>query len=186
MKSASPRARPRAVLAVVLAAVVLGGAVTGCNDDADAARRGAAQAAAAKSAELANQAAAQRTAAEAQAAAEKSAAGTAAPAFVGAWKLDSVSTKDGPVPRGKLDDGGMNWDFHADGTLAMKVWTKGQEATSNATWTVEHGADGDVIAIDENGQQNRVRYERKGANLVLSATASSVVMTFAPAPAPAP
>lgn len=100
----------------------------------------------------------------------------APPAFVGKWKLASVKTKDGPVPKDKLAGGGMTWHFKADGTLAMTVW-KGKDAvTANATWTVE----GNTIAVDENGQVNKMTFKRKGAKLELAGTgASTVVMTFA-------
>ena len=99
----------------------------------------------------------------------------APPAFVGKWKLASVRTKDGPVPKDKLGGGGMTWHFKADGTLAMTVWKGKDSVTAKATWTVE----GDSIAVDESGQVNKMTFKRIGSRLEIAGTgASTVVMTF--------
>jgi hypothetical protein len=99
----------------------------------------------------------------------------APPAFVGAWKLSAVRTKAGPVPKDKLDQGGMVWKFKADGTLDMTVTAEGKTATANATWTVK----GATLTIDEHGQKNVVTWKRKGAKLEIAGTGNStVVMTF--------
>lgn len=97
------------------------------------------------------------------------------PAIVGKWSLDSVKTKDGPVPKEKLAGGGMTWHFKADGTLAMTVWKGDQSVTANATWVV----DGKKVTVDENGQKNTMMWKKVGAKLQLAGTGNStVVMTF--------
>jgi hypothetical protein len=104
-----------------------------------------------------------------------------APPFIGSWKLDSVTTKDGPVPNDKLSDGGMTWTFQTDGTVELRVWAQGQERTSPGTWVLEKDAQGrDVIAQTENGQTSRMTYELSGEKLTLVATESSVRLTFVP------
>lgn len=98
-----------------------------------------------------------------------------APGFVGKWKLSSVRTKDGPVPKDKLAGGGMTWHFKADGTLAMTVWKGDQSVTANATWVNEK----QTITIDENGQKQVVRWKAKSGKLEIAGTGgSTVVMTF--------
>jgi hypothetical protein len=97
--------------------------------------------------------------------------------FEGKWKLVGVVTKDGPVPKSKLDKGGMIWEFKGDGTLDMTVTSGDKSATAKATWTLA----GDKLSITESGKLNVVTFKRKGANLVIAGTgASSVVMTFSP------
>jgi hypothetical protein len=97
------------------------------------------------------------------------------PAFVGKWKLASVRTKDGPVPKEKLAGGGMTWHFKADGSLAMTVWKGKESVTANATWTL----DGTTIAVDEHGQVQKMTFKRVGAKLEIAGTGTStVVMTF--------
>jgi hypothetical protein len=99
----------------------------------------------------------------------------APPAFVGTWKLASVRTKDGPVPKDKLAGGGMTWEFKADGSLAMTVWKGKESVTAKGTWTVE----GNTIAVNESGQINKMTFKRTGSKLEIAGTgASTVVMTF--------
>jgi len=97
------------------------------------------------------------------------------PAFVGKWSLDSVRTKDGPVPKEKLAGGGMTWEFKADKTLAMTVWKGDQSVTANATWVQT----GNKVTVDENGQKNTMTWKKVGKKLQLAGTGkSTVVMTF--------
>ena len=100
----------------------------------------------------------------------------APPAFLGKWKLEAVRTKDGPVPKEKLAGGGMTWEFKADGNLVMTVWKGKESVTANGKWTVE----GTTIAVDENGQVNKMTFKKIGKKLELAGTGTStVVMTFA-------
>jgi len=87
-----------------------------------------------------------------------------------------VRTKDGPVPKEKLAGGGMIWEFKTDGSVLMTVWKGKDKVSSSAKWTV----DGATLAVDENGQVNKMTFKKLGKKLELAGTGSStVVMTFA-------
>lgn len=69
--------------------------------------------------------------APAKPAADQPAAGK--PGFIGAWKLVGVTISTGPVPKEKLEDGGLEWSFEDGGKMMIKVTAKGQTASSQGT-----------------------------------------------------
>jgi len=99
------------------------------------------------------------------------------PKLEGYWVLEAVRTKAGPVPKDKLNEGGMSWEFKPKGALVMTVWRGTDRVVAKAKWKLV----GNVLTTDENGVVNtmNVTVLESGKIEVAGTADSTVVMTFA-------